>query len=79
MGLYKIYNQTDRLVGGFAVQAGSALESNLSLRFQPDTLTASAADTSQASRPADYRELWPWLAGLVLVVVTVEGWLAWRK
>ena len=79
VGLYKIFNENDRLVGGFAVQAGSTLESNLMTRFQPETLAT--VDSAAAVTPPekDHIEFWPWLAGLALVVVTVEGWLAWRK
>jgi hypothetical protein len=79
VGLYKIFNENDRLVGGFAVQAGSTLESNLMTHFQPETLAT--VDSAAAVTPPekDHIEFWPWLAGLALVVVTVEGWLAWRK
>src|SRR6185503_9435614 len=33
-GLYKIYNDQDAFVAGFAIHAGSALESNLSPQFE---------------------------------------------
>ncbi len=76
-GLYKIYDN-QRLLGGFAVQAGSPLESNLTARFQPDTLPLPTPAVN-ITPETKYTELWPWLAGLALVVVTLEGWLAWRK
>jgi hypothetical protein len=79
VGLYKVFNESDRLVGGFAVQAGSTLESNLMTHFQPETLATVDSATAVAPPEKDYFEFWPWLAGLALVVVTVEGWLAWRK
>jgi hypothetical protein len=84
-GLYKIYNQQDSLVAGFAVHAGSALESNLTAPFQPDTLNLrypeeAISSTSNTLPPQiEYYEIWPWLAGLVLATVVFEGWLAWRK
>ncbi|MBN1219651.1 MAG: BatA and WFA domain-containing protein [Anaerolineae bacterium] len=77
-GLYKIFNESDRLAGAFAVQAGSALESNLTARFAPEILTG-LETTATTSPEKEYFELWPWLVGLVLVVVGVEGWLAWRR
>lgn len=74
-GLYKIYNSGNRLVAGFAVQAGSALESNLAVQFQPNLHRG----REQVEAEVEYYELWPWLVGLALFVATVEGWLAWRK
>jgi hypothetical protein len=77
-GLYKVYNQNDKLIGGFAVHAGSALESNLTTNFQPDVLINT--NSIAALEPEiKYFEFWPWLAGLVLVIVAVEGWLVWRR
>lgn len=80
-GLYKIYNDSDALVAGFAIHAGSPIESNLS---QP----LSAADLEQAARVSmlqipdqdiDYREYWPWLVAIALGVMIWEGWLAWWR
>jgi Ca-activated chloride channel family protein len=78
-GLYKVFNENDRLVGGFAVHAGSTLESNLTAHFQPETLEDVDAATAITPPEEEHFEFWPWLAGLALIVVTVEGWLAWRK
>jgi hypothetical protein len=80
-GLYRIYNSSNTLVAGFAVHAGSPLESNLGQRqWQPETLTTvEAATTPAPDLEIDYQDFWPWLAGLALVVVIVEGWLAWRR
>jgi hypothetical protein len=79
-GLYKIYDENNTLIGGFAVHAGSPLESNLLLRFQPDTLAPIDASAIPApDREIAYEDFWPWLAGLALVIVTIEGWLAWRR
>ncbi len=79
-GLYRIYNQNNNLVTGFAVHAGTPLESNLLQKFQPEALPSldASAVPSPDSRTG-YDNFWPWLAGLALVVVTFEGWLAWRK
>ena len=27
----------------------------------------------------NFEEYWPWLAALALLLIGVEGWLAWRK
>jgi hypothetical protein len=80
-GLYKIYNDQDVLVAGFAVHAGSAMESNLALQLQPSTFNLQPASRTFNALPPEieYYELWPWLAGLVTAVVMLEGWLAWRK
>lgn len=78
-GLYKIYNNQDERVAGFAVHAGSALESNLKVQFQPATLNLQPAIVNLLPPQTGYHDLWPWLTGLVVVVVVVEGWLAWRK
>lgn len=78
-GIYRIYTEADTLVAGFAVQAGSALESNLTTQLQPDQLNLASQPAQAGISPAtEYDEFWIWLAGLVLVVVTIEGWLAWR-
>ncbi|MFN8459340.1 MAG: hypothetical protein U0401_32600, partial [Anaerolineae bacterium] len=78
-GLYQIYNSKDELVAGFAVQAGSALESNLTTRLQPETLNVKRSTFNVLPAQIEYYQLWPWLAGLALAVVVLEGWLAWRK
>jgi hypothetical protein len=78
-GLYEIFNEDDGLVGVFAVHAGSALESNLTTRFQPDPLASVAASAVTAPPEEAFYEYWPWLAGLALTIVVVEGWLAWRR
>jgi hypothetical protein len=80
-GVYRIYNESNLLVAGFAVHAGSPLESNLGQRqWQPDSLKALEAENLPVPDPeVDYEDFWPWLAGLALAVVTVEGWLAWRR
>jgi hypothetical protein len=80
-GLYKIYNDNEVLVAGFAIHAGSPFESNLS---QP----LSEADLEQAVRVSmlqvpdqeiDYHEYWPWLVVVALGVMIWEGWLAWWR
>ncbi|MCB0166684.1 MAG: BatA and WFA domain-containing protein [Anaerolineae bacterium] len=80
-GLYRIYDSSDTLVAGFAVHAGSAPESNLLQR--PDRAELEQKLTiSPVSPPnpdVNYREFWPWLAGVGLVVIMMEGWLAWRR
>lgn len=79
-GLYRIYNDRDHLVAGFAVHAGSALESNLTRPLQPETLNLTYVSTQTGATPQfDFQEYWPWLAGLALLVVVLEGWLAWRR
>jgi hypothetical protein len=80
-GLYQIYNEANNLVAGFAVHAGSPLESNLGQRqWQPEELKA--LETGPLPLPEaeiNYEDFWPWLAGLALGVIMVEGWLAWRR
>lgn len=78
-GLYKIYNEQSELVAGFAVHAGSALESNLTPQLQPETFNLQPATVKTLPPEIEYYEIWPWLAGLVLVVMILEGWLAWQK
>lgn len=79
-GLYRIYNERNNQVAGFAVHAGAALESNLSEPFSPNDLIISyLPDSALNDTETEYREFWPWLAGLALVVIVFEGWLAWRK
>jgi hypothetical protein len=77
-GLYHVYNQDDRLLGGFGVHAGSALESNLTTQFSPASIAALNPATIIDPEPV-YSDLWPWLAGLAVILVAFEGWLAWRK
>jgi hypothetical protein len=78
-GLYKIYNEQGTFVAGFAVHAGSALESNLTPQLHPETLNIQRPTVNNLPPEIEYYEIWPWLAGLVVGVVMLEGWLAWRK
>ena len=79
-GLYRLYNERGKLVAGFAVHAGSALESNLTNPLQAETLNLTYVSTQSSATPQfDFQEYWPWLAGLALLVVVFEGWLAWRR
>jgi hypothetical protein len=79
-GLYRVYNDHNVQVAGFAVQAGSALESNLAASFQPEQAAITyAADPAAAGPRTANQEFWSWLVGLALLAVTVEGWLAWRR
>jgi hypothetical protein len=78
-GLYKIYNEQGGLVAGFAVHAGSALESNLTPQLQPETFNLQSATINPLPPKIEYYDIWPWLVGLVVVVMILEGWLAWRK
>ncbi len=79
-GLYRIFNSGGQPVAGFAVHAGSPQESNLQQRVSPDALAAVAVNPQAAPAPEiDFDEYWPWLAGLALLLVVGEGWLAWRK
>ncbi len=79
-GLYRIYDSRNELVAGFAVHAGSALESNLSDPLDPAQLNLTVSSQPSVAAPQiEYQEFWPWLAGLALAVFMVEGWLAWRR
>jgi hypothetical protein len=79
-GLYKIYNPNGEEIAGFAVHAGSPLESNLTQQFQPEALAAlDAAAHPTPNLEIAFDEFWPLLAALAVVVVTFEGWLAWRR
>lgn len=79
-GIYRIYNNNNVPVAGFAVHAGSPAESNLQQRFDISAVTSlDAAALAAPDVEVDYREFWPWLAGLALGIVLVEGWLAWRR
>jgi hypothetical protein len=79
-GLYQVLDENGAPLAAFAVHAGSALESNLAPRLQLDALEAleAPAQTTADSQTVQ-REIWPWLVGLALVTLTVEGWLAWRR
>lgn len=80
-GLYKIYDQNDTLVAGFAVHAGSGEESNLQ-ENEARTKIQNRVSLDPIAAPSPeilYQELWPWLAGAALAVVAIEGWLAWRR
>lgn len=78
-GLYKIYNEQGNLVAGFAVHAGSALESNLTPQLHPESLNLQPPTAKSPPPEIKYYEIWPWLAGLVVLVIMLEGWMAWRK
>lgn len=79
-GLYKIFNNDNQEIAGFAVHAGAPDESNLTQQFQPESLaTIDSAALAAPNPEIAFDEFWPLLTALVLVVVTFEGWLAWRK
>jgi hypothetical protein len=79
-GLYKVYGPDEALVTGFAVQAGSALESNLTTQLDPAALALrQEPERTLASPELEFEEYWPWLAALALGAVIIEGWLAWRR
>ncbi len=78
-GIYRVFNENGNLVGGFATQSGSSFESNLSTQFDPTVIDSVETGAGDASPEVEFTEYWPWLAGLALVVITLEGWLAWRK
>lgn len=80
-GVYKIYNENNTLVAGFAVHAGSPLESNLS-RPLAQAEIEQAVRTTELRPPdqdIDYQEFWPWLVAAALMVIVWEGWLAWGR
>ncbi len=79
-GLYQIYNRQNEPVAGFAVHAGSPEESNLSRPALPAQLAALAVTPADLpAPPGELVEYWPWLAGATLLLVLLEGGLAWRK
>lgn len=79
-GIYRVLDPVHQPLASFAVHAGSAQESNLMPRLQPDVLTPAFFVPAAVAPPETaYTEFWPWLAGLALVVVICEGWLAWRR
>lgn len=79
-GIYRIYQDDDIPVAGFAVHAGSALESNLTTQFQPDSrLTGGSRPLTNLATETEYYAMWPWLTSLVLVIVLVEGGFAWWR
>ncbi len=78
-GLYQIYNQQNEPVAGFAVHAGSALESNLAQPLNSNLLRVEPASTASLLPPVDTYPFWPWLAALALIGLMLEGWLAWRR
>lgn len=73
-GVYSLAERAgDRTLytGRLPVNAGAALESDLTPRELPRTIGGSPATTGPAD---EQRSLWPWLAGGALVVMLVE-WL----
>jgi hypothetical protein len=80
-GLYLLEGQTiggEPWQGGFGVNAGSALESDLRVSAQP--LLTSIAEGGGVPPVAGNPpwNLWPWLVLAVLLVMIVEAALAWR-
>ena len=79
-GIYRVFNDANQLAAGFAVHAGSPRESNLMERIaSEDTEAITVKPVSAPSLEINFEEYWPWLAGLALLLIGVEGWLAWRK
>jgi hypothetical protein len=79
-GIYRVFNDVNQLVAGFAVHAGSSRESNLMKRVSSeDTKAITVRLVSAPNSEINFEEYWPWLVGLALFVIGVEGWLAWRK
>jgi hypothetical protein len=44
-----------------------------------DTKAITVRLVSAPNSEINFEEYWPWLVGLALFVIGVEGWLAWRK
>jgi len=76
-GIYKIYLDGTQPVAGFAAQAGSAFESNLTQLFEPPAPSTNN-DLLNLQTESHYQEIWPWLTMLVILVMLIEGGLAWR-
>ena len=78
-GIYRVFEPSGTLAGGFATHAGSALESNLTVHFTPDSLTQIDIGAASAPEETDFYDYWPWLVAFALALIMVEGALAWRK
>jgi hypothetical protein len=80
-GLYTLRDAQSEPVSAFAAHAGSALESNLDRRVGPALLEweGGAPARAAAAPDPDLQELWPLLGSLVLFLLLLEGWLAWRN
>jgi hypothetical protein len=60
-GIYRIFNDTNQLVAGFAVHAGSPRESNLSERLSSEEIEAvTVKPVPLPSSEVDFEEYWPW-------------------
>lgn len=80
-GIYRVYDDNDLLVAGFAVHAGSPLESRLDQRdWQANAPHVTGNSILPAPDPEiDHQDFWPWFVGFALIIIVVEGWLAWRR
>jgi hypothetical protein len=80
-GLYLLRGQGaggETWQGAFGVNAGAPQESELRLNARPAFATSVSGVGGVLIQRVAVLDLWPWAAGLVLLVLLVEAWLAWR-
>jgi hypothetical protein len=80
-GLYLLQGQAaggETWQSGFGVNAGAPHESELRLNARPAFATAVSGVGGVLVQRVAALDLWPWAVGLVLLVLLVEAWLAWR-
>jgi hypothetical protein len=80
-GLYLLQGQGvggETWQSGFGVNAGAPQESELRLNARPAFATAVSSVGGLLVQREAAVDLWPWAVGLVLLVLLLEAWLAWR-
>ncbi len=80
-GMYFVtqYTQNQVLQGAFAINLFDPLQSHLAPSARLPIAQSTPFDSGGPSVPRVLREIWPWIASLLLLVLCVEWWLFGRS
>jgi Ca-activated chloride channel homolog len=80
-GIYNVtqYTQDQERQGAFAVNLFDPLQSSLAPASQLPIAHSAPFDSGGASVPRVLREIWPWIAAFLLLVLCAEWWLFSRS
>jgi hypothetical protein len=80
-GMYFVtqYTQNQELQGAFAINLFNPLQSRLAPAAQLPIAQSTPFDSGGPSVPRVLREIWPWIAALLLLILCAEWWLFSRS
>ncbi len=81
LGIYSVtqYTQNQELYGAFAINLFDPLQSHLAPAAQLPIAQSIPFDSGSPTVPRVLREIWPWIAAFLLLVLCAEWWLFSRS